>query len=90
MERWLSLTVSEEKSPKHNAARQRFLISIPKAIVRLAVRRNRIKRVLREALRNKSYFKENKVYIFKVLRWPDKINLENARDAVHELFHQIS
>ena len=41
MERWLSLTVSSEEA---SAASRKplFLISIPKKIVKLAVRRNRM------------------------------------------------
>ena len=62
------------------------MISIPKKVIRLAVRRNRIKRVLREALRNKVFFEKNKIYVFKVLRSPEKVNLESARLAIHELF----
>ena len=86
MERWLSLRVSEEKDPESKAGKPLFLISIPKKIVRLAVRRNRIKRVLREALRNRPLAGENKVYLFKVMRSPERVDLESARLAVHELF----
>ena len=86
MERWLSLRVSEEEHPESKPRKSLFLISIPKKVVRLAVHRNRIRRVLREALRNKPFFEENKTYLFKVLRSPEGVNLESARVAVHELF----
>ena len=86
MERWLSLRVSEEKTPENKARKSLFLISIPKKIVRLAVRRNRIRRVLREALRGKSFFEENKIYLFKVFRSPEEVDLESARVAVREIF----
>ena len=86
MERWLSLRVSEGNNPESKARKSLFLISIPKKVVRLAVRRNRIKRVLREALRNKSFFEENKTYLFKVTRSPEKVDLESARLALHEIF----
>ena len=85
MERWLSLRVSEEKPPESKARKPLFLISIPKKIVRLAVRRNRIRRVLREALRDRLLVEE-KVYLFKVLRSPENVDLESARQAIHEIF----
>ena len=86
MERWLSLRVSEEKTLENKARKPLFLISIPKKVVRLAVRRNRIRRVLREALRNKPFFEGNKTYVFKVLRSPEQVDLESTRLIVHELF----
>ena len=85
MERWLVLKVSEEKRPQSTVRKAPFLISIPKKVVRLAVRRNRIKRVLREALKDRPFLGRNKVYVFKVMRFPKKVSLESARLAVHEL-----
>ena len=85
MERWLSLKVSEGKRPENGTRKSSLLISIPKKIVRLAVRRNRIKRVLREALRSKPFLKENKVYVFKVFRSPEKVSLESAQLAIHDI-----
>lgn len=90
MELWLSLTVSEEKFPKNRARKSPFLISIPKKIVHQAVRRNRIKRVLREALKNKLFFEQNKIYVFKVLRSPIKVNLQSAKIVIDELFSRCS
>ena len=86
MERWLSLKVSEEKDPERKAGKPLFLISVPKKVVRLAVRRNRIRRVLREVLRHRPFSTENKTYLLKVLRSPEKVDLESAKVAVHELF----
>ncbi len=89
MERWLSLTVSEEKDTRGKAEKPFFLISIPKKIVNQAVRRNRIKRVLRETLRNRPFF-EKKVYVFKVLRSPEELSLKSATLVVDELFSRFS
>jgi len=86
MERWLSLTVFDEKNPKNGASKSPFFISVPKKIVPQAVRRNRIKRVLREVLRSKPFFKDKKIYFFKVLRCPQKIDFESAKILIHELF----
>ena len=86
MEQWLSLTVYDEKEPKGKSPKPFFLISVPKKVVSQAVRRNRIKRVLREALKNETFFKEKKVYVFKVLRSPEKVNLKSARFMIDELF----
>jgi ribonuclease P protein component len=85
MERWLSLTVSESRPPKTGASGPLVLISIPKKIVRQAVRRNRIKRVLKEALRQEPALTEVKTHIFKVFRAPEKVDLHIARQAVHGL-----
>ena len=79
MEPWLSLTVLAGKS--------RFLISIPKKVVRQAHRRNRIKRVLREALRQEPPLTAQ-THVFKVFRSPKSMDLYIARQAVHELLHQ--
>jgi ribonuclease P protein component len=80
MERWLSLTLSERP------ARPLFLISIPKKIVRKAVRRNRIRRVLREALRQEPVSSPGaKTHVFKVLRSPENVSLHVAKQAIHEL-----
>ena len=84
MERWLSLTVSEGKSPKATPRQRLFHISVPKKIVRQAVRRNRIKRVLREALRLET-LSNGKVHLFRVLRMPQSVDLKDAKKAVHEL-----
>jgi len=80
MERWLSLTVSNLVSSKA------VYISIPKRIVKRAVARNRVRRVLREAVRLDPFFREEKVYILKVLRLPKTVDLPMAKKAI-ETFH---
>jgi len=86
MKPWLALTVSKEKSPINKLRKAPFFISVPKKIVRQAVLRNRIKRVLREALRSKPFFEQNKVYFFKVLSFPTKVSLASAQLMVDEVF----
>ena len=82
---WLSLRVStlhdgkEDKSP-------RFFVSVPRKVVRLATERNRIKRLIREAVRLDPGFKaEGKVFYFSVRKRPARPNLEDVRK---ELFSQ--
>ena len=84
MRQWLSLTVSEVKNPKKNKTPRAFFISVPKKVVAKAVRRNRLKRVLREALR-RAVLPGGKVHIFKVMRVPETVNLKTAQEALHEL-----
>ena len=80
---WLSLRVLEES--KLNSAKS-FLISIPKKKVPLAVRRNRIRRVLREALRMHPVFQGNsKTFSFYVLRDPRSLSLREASDLLDQL-----
>ena len=89
MERWLSLSVSEGKYPNTIGARRPFFISVPKKVVNKAVHRNRIKRVLREALRHEALLQAllppGKVHIFRVMRAPEGVDLKMAKQAVHEL-----
>lgn len=80
MERWLSLTVSNLVSSKA------VHISIPKRIVKRAVVRNRVRRVLREAVKQDPFFREEKVYVLKVLRLPKAVGLHMAKKAI-EAFH---
>ena len=76
MERWLSLTVSKLVSSKT------VHISIPKRVVKRAVVRNRIRRVLREALRLDPFFQEDKVYLLKVSSLPKAVDLAMAKKAL--------
>lgn len=78
-ESWLSLRISEsgvknlEKSPV-------FFISVPRKIVRLATERNRIKRLIREAVRLNPEFKSaGKVLYFSVRKKPKRPNLEDVK-----------
>ena len=87
MERWLSLTVLDRKNPENRGKTPPFFISVPKKIVRRAVRRNRIKRVLREALRHETLLQDGKTYTFKVVKAPETVDLKVAKQAVHELLH---
>ena len=82
MERWLSLTVSKLVSSKA------VHISVPKRIVKQAVARNRIRRVLREALKTNPCFREEKVYTLKVLRLPKTVDLYAAKKALECLYDQ--
>jgi len=79
MERWLSLTVSNLVSSRA------VHISIPKRIVKQAVVRNRVRRVLREAVRLDPFFKEEKTYILKVLRLPKTVDFHMAKKALGAL-----
>ena len=82
MEHWLSLTVLESPSSKTNPRKARVLISIPKRTVKLAVWRNRLKRVLREAVRRDPFFVRDRIYRLKVNELPKKMDLDAARRAL--------
>ena len=86
MERWLSLTVLESHSSDTNPKKARVHISIPKRTVKLAVTRNRMKRVLREAVRLDPFFGNHKIYRLKVRGLPQKVDLEAAR-RILEVLH---
>ena len=87
MERWLSLTVLEPPSPEMNPKKARVHISIPKRAVKLAVTRNRLKRLLREAVRRDPFFGRVSVYRLKVHQLPEKLDLAAAQrtlEALHD------
>ena len=84
MERWLSLTVSPNV-PHTKPRKAPYFISIPKKIVRQAVRRNRIKRVLKEALRARGALPGGRVHFFKVTQAPEGVDLGMAKRALNEL-----
>ena len=87
MERWLSLKVLESAWSQASSGKARVLISIPKRTVKLAVTRNRLKRVLREAVRRDPFFAAGKIYRLQVREMPKKVDLDAARatlEALHD------
>ena len=77
---WLSLKVSiKEKSVPV------LLISVPKKIVSLATRRNRLKRLIREVFRQEAFFDQDKVYQFRVIRNPGDLGLKEVFAIMIEL-----
>ena len=85
MERWLSLKVQNAMPSKTRPVKGRVFISVPKRLVRSAVDRNRIRRVLREAIRLGRYFGKDQVVWLKVLKKPLKTGLHDADEALREL-----
>ncbi|MCG3177295.1 MAG: Ribonuclease P protein component [Candidatus Omnitrophica bacterium] len=88
---WLSLKIvdrAEASAPAAGGAlpaRHRLLISVPKRSVRLAIRRNRIKRLIREAVRLDGLFsRQDRTHLLKVQRDPGAIGLAETRQALRE------
>ena len=81
---WLSLTVGSalERSLRHE---NRVLISVPKKIVPLATQRNRIKRLIREAVRQDAFCKREKLFTFKVLSPAEGMKLEAVKKMIESL-----
>ena len=79
---WLSLKVMEATG---RAAAPRLQISVPKRLVRLATRRNRLKRLIREAWRlDPSSKSSGVVYAFRLENLPaGSLNLKQAQPAVN-------
>lgn len=83
---WLSLKVIDHSaSPQGVGARAlspryRLLIRVPKKIVRRAIQRNRIKRLIRETVRLGGLFDEaGRTYLLQVHRNPGDIGLDETR-----------
>ena len=84
---WLTLKVSHSSLSKPQESKEAVLmISVPKRIVKLAVHRNRLRRLIREATRNKDVFREsNKVYHFYVQKAPANASLGSVQKMIQEL-----
>ena len=83
---WLSLEVSEHVAFKDRILKPGVFISVPKKVVPLATRRNRLKRLIREAVRADDYFqKRDKVYYFRIREWPGEIRLNDVKKMIARL-----
>lgn len=84
---WLALKVTDAAKTPDAAPKGAVFISVPKKVVRLATRRNRLKRLLREATRSKAV-KSRRTLLFRVTRFPGDIGLAEASSAVERLLDQ--
>ena len=85
MEQWLSLKVLESPLPDPANRPPKVYISIPKRTVKLAVMRNRLKRVLREAIRRDVFFERDKTYRLRVNGLPKIVDLKSAQRVLEAL-----
>ena len=85
MEQWLSLKVLESPLPDPISRPPKVYISIPKSTVKLAVMRNRLKRVLREAVKRDVFFENDKVYRLRVNALPRSVDLTTAQKVLNGL-----
>ena len=85
MEHWLSLKVLESPLPDLINRPPKVYISIPKSTVKLAVTRNRLKRVLREAVKRDCFFENDKVYRLRVNGRPKTMDLKTAQKILETL-----
>lgn len=80
-DRWLSLVIS-----KNDDNRPGVLIQIPKKAVPLAVHRNRLKRLIREAVRGDDFFRDpGKCFAFRARGFPDDAGLGPVKQMISEL-----
>ncbi len=82
---WLSLKVSSKSKPSSESLKTSLLISIPKKTVRLSTRRNRLKRLIREAFRKEGLVNSEKIYQFRVIQDPGDPGFHETRDRVEHL-----
>jgi RNase P protein component len=83
---WLSLKVSEKVIIKDRVLKPGTFISVPKSVVPLATRRNRLRRLIREAVRADDYFGHaKKIYYFRVHRWPGDVRLQDVKRNIEIL-----
>ena len=68
---------------KNRGLKQSFFVSVPKRIVKLATQRNRIKRLVREAVRKDPYFdRQGFVFELKVTAAPKAPGLSEVKDLI--------
>ena len=78
--RWLSVRVAQERP-------EPYLISIPKSVVKLATRRNRLKRLIREVLRKDRKLPDTgRCYVFRVSRVPSEFSYGEVKKALEKLW----
>ena len=77
---WLSLKVLNKEKPAPV-----LLISVPKKIVSLATRRNRIKRLIREVFRKEVFFSKDKIYQFRVIHDPKDPGFDETKNMIKDL-----
>jgi ribonuclease P protein component len=87
---WLSLKVLDPATLKKPRLRKKskplFFISVPKKTVRLATQRNRLRRLIREAVRKDARFVgSEKIYAFKVNAFPLGVKLKDVEESLKEL-----
>ena len=85
MEHWLSLTVLGPPQSAPTIRQAKVHISVPKAVVKLAVARNRLKRVLREAVKMDPFFAKDRSYRLKVKLLPRTVDLKTAQKGLEAL-----
>ena len=61
-------------------------IVIPKKIAKLATRRNRLRRLIKEALRLEFQPAKEKLYVFRALKDPGEIGLAQTKETIHALW----
>lgn len=80
----------ETRGASATAGKPRVFISVPKKVVRLATQRNRVKRLLREAIRlDGRFLREGQVYHFRVAKPLQEDGLEAVRRSVRQLADTI-
>ncbi len=80
---WLTLR-SSKADPGKNLKRS-FFVSVPKRIVKLATQRNRIKRLVREAVRKDPYFdRVGFIFELKVTAAPKTPGLSEVKDLIEK------
>ena len=87
---WLNLKVSDQAKPGNHSRKASLLISIPKKIVKLATRRNRLKRLVREAFRKEVAIDLDKIYQFRVVQEPNDPGFDETKDTVRHLIQTLA
>jgi ribonuclease P protein component len=89
MDRWLSLKIIDQKTSDRTPHQGGLLIAIPKKIIASAVKRNRLKRLIKEAVRLEKIGRLGLVYKFRVDQSPkQKLNCSQVRQLILALLRR--
>lgn len=83
---WLLLKTQLKDMTRRNARGASLFFVIPKKTVRLATQRNRIKRLIREAVRGEERFNDaSRSYWFRVVEKPEVLDFHEVKEAIRRL-----
>lgn len=79
-----------DRKKARKSTEKSFILSIPKRIIRLSTERNRIRRLIREAMRLGAFRSESaKIYYFQVHQQPTAPGLKEVQETVQTIIHGI-
>ena len=74
--------------PNEKAEASLLKILIPKKVVKLATGRNRLRRLIKEALRLRFLLEKEKMYVFRAVKNPGEVGLAETKEMLNVLLQK--